>query len=281
MHDGFDWFRSARFPFDLAGATKRCVLAVTAHNLNVHNRANEAFLARNIRRVHTEANVVFAHSGIARQRLIEAFELSPEKVRVIPHGDLSVALGVPHRAYEARCQLGLDADKLALVFGTVEPYKGLEEIIDWWRQAQPDIKLAIVGRPSTPDYGSQVLRRIGDERSIMHRLDWLPDERLRLWLSSADVTIFNYRKVFTSGAANLARCYGVPIVLPKRLDTVVLDEPTPYVRRFTSFVTDFGEQIAAALAVRPDFAAAASWREACNWDKVACLTADGYRNALG
>jgi glycosyltransferase involved in cell wall biosynthesis len=257
------------------------VLAVTAHNLNIHNRANEAFLARNIRRVHTEARVVFVHSGIARQRLIEALELSPEKVQVIPHGDLSVALGIPHRASEARCQLGLDSGKLALVFGTVEPYKGLEEIIDWWRHAQPDFKLAIVGRPTTPDYGSQVLRRIGGAKNIMHRLDWLPDELLRLWLSAADVTIFNYRKIFTSGAANLARCYGVPIMLPKHLDTVVLDEPTPYVRRFTSFVTDFGEQLAEALAVRPDFAAAASWREACNWDKVACLTAAGYRDALG
>jgi hypothetical protein len=103
---------------------------------------------------------------------------------------------------------------------------------------------------------------------------------LRLWLSAADVTIFNYHHIFTSGAANLARSFGIPIVLPKRLDTVVLGEPTPYVRRFTNFATDFAEQLTAALAVQPDFAAAASWREASNWDTVARLTADGYRYAV-
>jgi hypothetical protein len=62
---------------------------------------------------------------------------------------------------------------------------------------------------------------------------------------------------------------------------VVLDEPTPYVRRFTSFATDFGEQLLAALAVQPDFATAFSWREACSWDRIASLTADGYRYAIG
>ena len=279
--DGFDWFRCARFPFDLAGATKRCVLATTAHNSNVHNRTNEAFLESNIRHVHARANVVFAHSALAKQRLIESIALPEEKVRVIPHGDLSVVLGEPIPASKARCGLGLDRGKIAVVFGTVEPYKGLKEIIEYWHHAQPAIKLAIIGKPTTPDYGLQILRRIGNARNIIHRLEWIPDEQLRMWLSATDVTIFNYRKVFTSGAANLARSFGIPIVLPKRLDTVVLDEPTPYVRRFTSFATDFGEQLTAALAVQSDFAAAASWREACNWDRVACLTADGYRYALG
>ena len=276
-YDGFDWLRHARFPFDLASATKGCALATTAHNLNVRKKA---FLQSNIRYAHVEADVVFAHSALAKQQLIDSFELPAEKVRVIPHGDLSVALGTPHPPSMARCKLGLDHGKLAVVFGRVEPYKGLEEIIEWWQHAQPDTKLAIIGIPVTPDYGLQILRQIGDTRNIVHRLDWVPDELLRLWLSAADVTIFNYRRIFTSGAANLARCFGIPILLPQRLDTIVLDEPTPYVHRFTSFATDFGEQLTAALAVEPDFAAASSWREACNWDRVACLTADGYRYAI-
>jgi beta-1,4-mannosyltransferase len=277
-HDGFDWFRYARFPSDLAGATKGCALATTAHNLDVHNRA---FLKSNIRHAHVEAGVVFAHSALAKQRLIDSLEVPAEKVRVIPHGDLSVALGTPDPAPMARCKLGLDPGKLAVVFGRVAPYKGLEEIIEWWQHAQPDIKLAIIGIPVPPDYGLQILRQIGDTRNIVHRLDWVPDEILRLWLSVADVTIFNYRRIFTSGAANLARCFGVPILLPQRLDTIVLNEPTPYVHRFTSFATDFGEKLRAALAVESDFAAASSWREACDWDRVAGLTADGYRYAIG
>jgi hypothetical protein len=44
--------------------------------------------------------------------------------------------------------------------------------------------------------------------------------------------------------------------------------------------TDFRRQLDAALSVPPDFAAAAPWREACNWDRIADLTIDGYRAAL-
>jgi glycosyltransferase involved in cell wall biosynthesis len=279
---GLNWLRYAGFPLDLAGATKRCVLATTAHDLEPHKLEHRraAFLKSNVRHVHLEADVVFAHSNIAKQHLVDSFQLAAEKVRVIPHGDLSVFLGTPFPASMARRELGLGAGKLAVVFGTIEPYKGLEEIIDWWQHANPDIKLAVIGRPSKLDYAGHVLRKIGNATNIAHRFEWIPDELLRLWLSAADVAIFNYRKIFTSGAANLARCFGLPVLLPKRLDNIVLDEPTPYVRRFASFATDFGEQLLAALTVRPDFAAASFWRESCSWNRVARLTAEGYRYAI-
>jgi glycosyltransferase involved in cell wall biosynthesis len=278
VNDGFDWFRYARFPLDLAGATSRCVLATTAHNFSLHSRR---FLKSNIRHANAEADVVFAHSFIAKQRLIESLALASEKVRVIPHGDLSEVFERPIPAFEARRELGLDPGKLAVVFGRVEPYKGLEEIIEWWHQAQPNVKLAIIGEPCSHDYASQITRLIGHTNNVTHRLQWLSVELLRLWLSAANVTIFNYRNVFTSGAANLARSFGIPILIPRRLDTVILDEPTPYVRRFASFSTDFGEELAEALAVQSDFAAASSWRESCGWDEIARLTVDGYRYAIG
>jgi hypothetical protein len=101
-----------------------------------------------------------------------------------------------------------------------------------------------------------------------------------LWLSAADAVIANYREILTSGAASLARSYGIPLILPRRLDTIELDEPTPYVRRFIDFETDFRGELDAALSTPPDFAAAASWRHACNWDRIAEFTMDGYRAAL-
>jgi beta-1,4-mannosyltransferase len=278
--DAFDWFRRARFPFDLLGAVRRGVLVATAHNFYVHDRKNESFAERNVRCVHENAKVVFAHSDCAKQRLVEWLRVPAEKVRVAPHGDLSVALGPPLSATKARCELGLGPEKIALMFGTVEPYKGVEEVIAWWCSAQPDVRLAIVGKPNTAEYGAQILSQIGTDRNVIHYFDWLSNELLRLWLSAADVIVFNYREVFTSGAASLARSFGIPILLPGRLDTVDLGEPTPYVRRFTDFATDFEQQLALALTVKPDFTAAASWREACSWDNVARSVADGYRSAF-
>jgi beta-1,4-mannosyltransferase len=279
--DAWDWFRRARFPFDLRGATRHCRLATTAHNLHAHNRATEPFATRNTRAAHQRAGVVFAHSEKAKSQLVTTFSLPPGKIRVIPHGDLSVTLGPPVPQAEARADLGIaPTGKLALMFGAVEPYKGQEEVLTWWRANQPDARLAIVGNPITPDYGATLTALAANDPRILTRLAWLPDDELRLWLCAADAVIFNYREIFTSGAANLARSWGLPILLPTRLDTVILDEPTPYIHRFTDFQSDFAPALHAAFAVPPDFSAAAPWRASCSWNEVARLTMEGYRAAL-
>ena len=279
-NDEWDWFRRLRFPWDLRGATRQCRLATTAHNLHAHNRAHEPLALRNTRAAHQHAGVVFTHSEKAKVQLVETFSLSPEKVRVIPHGDLSVTLGEPVSQSGARTALGTaDTGKLALMFGAVEPYKGQEEVIAWWRAHQPDARLAIVGNPITPDYAATLVALAAGDPRIHLRFDWLPDDELRLWLCAADAVIFNYREIFTSGAANLARSWGLPMLLPTRLETVVLDEPSPFVHRFADFTTDFPVKLQAAFKVPPDFASAAKWRAQCSWDEVARLTMAGYRAA--
>ena len=278
--DGFDWFRRMRFAWDLKGATRHSRLVMTGHNLLPHNRADEPYSDRNMRAAYQRAKLVFAHSPIAKDRLVETFNLDPERVRIIPHGDLSVALKTPIPQDEARASLGLKTGKLALIFGTINPYKGQEEVIQWWRQMRPDVTLAIVGEPCSSEYQGQIARLIGETPRIITRFSWLPEDQLRLWLSAADVTIFNYLNIFTSGAANLARSWGLPQLLPTRLETVVLDEPSPFVHRFNDFGESFGQQLQAALAVRPDYAAAADWRAACSWDRIAQLTLEGYQRAM-
>ncbi len=278
--DVWDWFRRFRFPFDLAGVVRHHALAVTAHNLHAHNRAHESFVTRNSRAAFRMARVVFAHSGMAKQRLIESFGLAPEKIRVIPHGDLSVTLGAPVSAAEARAVLGLNEGRVAVMFGAVEPYKGQEEVIAWWKQAKPDATLAIVGKPHTDAYRAHISHLTEGVPNIVTHLHWLDDAQLKLWLCASDAAIFNYRQIFTSGAANLARSWGLPMLIPKHLDTVELDEPTPFVQRFDHLDSDFGAKLDGVFRIRPDFAAAAPWRAACTWDTVARLTADGYRMAL-
>jgi hypothetical protein len=235
---------------------------------------------RNVRYANRKSRIVFAHSVGAKRKLVQAFGLDPSLVHVVPHGDLSVAMRHPVSQAEARHQLGLGDGKLALMFGTVQPYKGLEDVIAWWQDVQPPVKLAIVGKPATDEYATQISRTIDDTSQILSRFEFLSDDALGLWLSAADLAIFNYREIFTSGAASLARSYGIPLLLPRRLDTVDLDEPTPYVRRFTDLATDFRSELNAALSNPPDFAAAASWRHASNWDRIAELTMDGYRCAI-
>ena len=279
--DLFDFFRNARFALDLRAASRRNCIATTGHNLYPHDRSSEWFAHRNMAAAHRAASIVFAHSDAAKAKLISSFHLSPTKVRVVPHGDLSVTLGAPCERAAARQGLDIASHaRIALLFGTIEPYKGQEELITWWRERNPDVTLVIAGKPESSEYEDKIRKMIGGGPNILLRAGWLSDEQLRQWLSAADVALFNYRTILTSGAASLARSWGLPVILPHRLDTVALDEPSPFVHRFHEMDRDFQDCLTAAMLQPADYPAARGFRENCNWDRIAGLTVDGYRDAL-
>src|SRR4051812_32409969 len=93
--DRLDWFRFARYPLDLALARRGRALVVTAHNLHAHNRPNEPFAMRNTRASFQQARITIAHSAVAKKEIERLFGVPGERIRVIPHGDLSVSLGPP------------------------------------------------------------------------------------------------------------------------------------------------------------------------------------------
>jgi beta-1,4-mannosyltransferase len=278
--DRWDLFRRARFIADLALATRRTPFVFTAHNLAEHNHRH-AFAHANYAAAYRRARIVFAHSSSARTELVRTYGLSAEKIRVIPHGDLSVVMPPPLPQAEARARLGLPGGPVCLMFGAVEPYKGQEEVLAHWRKARPDALLVIAGKPQSPEYAATIRRAAEGLPKVVLHLDWLADPELALFLSAANVTLFNYRTIFTSGAATLARSWGLPLLIPARLTTVDLGEPDPRVIRFQSLETDFAGKLAAALAIASDYSAADEWRRMTAWTRVAELTLAGYHEALG
>ena len=277
--DRLDFLRKVRYPLDLALTARRLPIVLTAHDLRPHNRAGESLLHSNFHRTYDAARAVIVHSAKAGDAVRAAYNTKAEKIRVIPHGDLSASLGaLPSRA-ESRQALGIaETDQVCLIFGTVEPYKGLEPVLDWWRDASPTATLAVAGKPFSPAYASAIRERAGTTRKIRLDLAWQTDDALKRWLAAADCILFHYRAIFTSGAACLARSLGIPILIPRRLDTVDLAEPHPLVFRFNSLDADFRAVLYAALTAGPDFDAAEGWRQATAWTRIAEETALVYRS---
>ncbi len=280
LQDGRDWFRCARFPLDLALATRRVPLAVTAHNLIAHNRAQEPFALRNARAALRRARVIFAHSEPAKTQLIATHALTAERIRVVPHGDLSGALPPPVPRAEARARCGLGTGPVVLVFGAIEPYKGVEEILEQWRQTPPEVELVIAGKAITPEYEAVIREAAAGIPNVTLHLERLSDAEVACWLSAVDAVLFNYRAIFTSGAASLARSWGVPILFPERFTTVDLGEPSPFVSRYADFGRAFSLALGRALSTPPSFAAAADWRASIRWSGIAATTATAYRDAV-
>ena len=279
--DGLDFWRKVRYPLDLALTARRLPIVLTAHDLRPHNRSGEALLPGNFQRTYDAARAIIVHSGKAGEAVREAYGAAPEKLHVIPHGDLSASLGpLPSRA-EARAALGLTAEeRVCLMFGTVEPYKGIEPVLDWWRAASPDATLAVAGKAFSPAYGAAIREHAAASGRIRLDLEWQTDEALKRWLAAADCVLFDYRAILTSGAACLARSLGIPILIPRRLATVDLAEPHRLVFRFDALETDFRPALEGALCARPDYAAAEEWRRATDWNRIAEQTAQVYRAAV-
>jgi glycosyltransferase involved in cell wall biosynthesis len=281
MRDRWDKFRRARFVVDLTLATRRRPFVLTAHNLCEHNLHHLAFAQINYATAYRKANLVFAHSAAARAKLVKTYEVDERKIRVVPHGDLSVVMPPPIPRDEARAKLGLPDGPLCLMFGAVEPYKGQEEVLAYWKEARPPARLLIAGKPHSYDYGQTIRNFAADIPNVTLHFQWLSDPELALFLCAADCALFNYRTIFTSGAAALARSWGLPILMPARLETVDLAEPDPRVLRFDALDDRFPQKLATALAIPPDYDAAQEWREQTSWPRVAALTVAGYREVLG
>lgn len=272
-----DVFRHLRYPFDLHLAHLNQPLAYTAHNLWPHNTPRCLLLRHCLQSTLRRADLIFVHSKGALEELASTFDVDSSRCVVVPHGDLSPDLGQPIPQSEARSVLKIEHGRpIALLFGRAEPYKGVEEVIAWWNQHRPETQLAIVGSTSHETYKLALTRLVDSNPRISLHLRHQSQEELRLWLSAADVAVFNYRQIFTSGAASLARSWGLPILIPYRLKTVDLGEPSPYVHRFHSFEDDFAQALQASLAIRPSYAAAESWRDSISWESISAKTTAAY-----
>ena len=283
-NDGLDWLRVMRYPLDCWLAATSAPIVMTAHNLLPHNRINERGVFRNVRFTAQQSSAIFVHSDTARHQIINSFKVRKECVHVIPFGDHAVRLGkpLPRETARATLQLPIDA-KLCLVFGAVSPYKGTDELIRFWADARLPHRLVVVGPILSDTYAEQLRSLAQDCPTICLRLtrEWLDDETLRAWLSASDCVIFNYREIFSSGAAALARSYGIPLLIPYRLASVDLKEPHPHVFRFRALEDDFEVKLRGALETPNDYDLAAEWREETSWDRVAETTASVYRTVIG
>jgi glycosyltransferase involved in cell wall biosynthesis len=276
------WWWKIRFIADLFAAKWRRPLFLTAHNLYPHERKQEIMMRPTVQFVVQKASAIFVHSAAARDLYVSEFGAAPEKCHKIPFGDHAEYIGVPLNREEARKQLDLPLDEpICLMFGTVTPYKGQEDAIAAWKSVRMCARLVIVGPPSSQAYKEKLQSICEGAPNITLRLGaWLQAAELRQWLSAADASVFNYRDILTSGAACLARSFGLPVLFPQRLRAVDIGEPHASVERFAEFCGDFPAKLERAIARGLNYEEASDWREQTRWNCVATETARVYRQII-
>jgi len=159
---------------------------LTAHD--VLPREPRRFQAAAQRRLYDRVDAVVAHTQHSRVRL-EALGVAPEKLHVIAHGAFTHLAGVtPRRPPELP---ELTERPVALFFGLLRPYKGLDVLLDAWRGLEADAELWVVGAPR------MALPALGPGVRLVPR--FVTEGEAAWCFARADVVVLPYREIEGSG----------------------------------------------------------------------------------
>ena len=155
------------------------------------------------RRLYARVDAVVVHSEHGRARLVDEVGVPAEKVTVIPHGVLAPAGddGLPPELE------GVEGP-VALFFGLLRPYKGLDVLLDAWRGIG-GAELWVVGMPRM-DTRALHAAAPANVRFVER---FVPDAQVAPLFRRADLAVLPYREIDQSGVLFTALGAGTPLVL--------------------------------------------------------------------
>jgi D-inositol-3-phosphate glycosyltransferase len=194
----------------------------TAHNVNAGKRdAKDSFVNRlSLKVQYRLSDHIFVHTDKMKSELTGRFNVTDEKVSVIPFGINQTVPDSSLSSEEAKRKVGLAAtDKTLLFFGQIAPYKGLHYLISAFTELvreDRDYRLIIAGKPKwSGEYWTEVKGMIAANNvrdRIVDRIEHIPDEETEAYFKAADVLVLPYMDIFQSGVLFLGYNFGLPAV---------------------------------------------------------------------
>lgn len=186
----------------------RCPVVLTAHDLLP--REPRLGQARAQKQLLQRVDAVIVHSEYGRRALIEGSIVEPGKVHVVPHGAFA-HLTEHEREEPLAAELGSASGPVALFFGLLRPYKGVETLLQAW-QGIDQAELWIVGRTRMPLAPLRATAPPG----VRFVPRFVSDAELPALFRRADVIVLPYARTERfdqSGVLATALAFGKAIVL--------------------------------------------------------------------
>jgi len=188
-------------------------ILLTVHDILPHD-SGQRFL-NTFLDLYKQVDGIICHSDTVKARLIAEFHVPPGKIAVIPHGPFFYDLPRNPSALPPELRLPPSAP-LVLWQGIIFPYKGIDLLLEAWKhveRAPTDAVLVIAGTGS-PDLLDEIRRQI--ERLGLARVlllfRFISTEELVALYQSADIVVYPYRAITTSGALATGLSLGKTIV---------------------------------------------------------------------
>ncbi len=214
------WLRTFRFLAEvlLIRITGRRIVW-TLHNISNHEGRYphiERFAGHWLGKI---AHRIICHSHFAADQAVDGLGIVRSKIHVTPHPSYIGSYPDVVKPEVARKQLGLNPTSTILLFvGRVCAYKGVSELISavlLLADKNENIELVIAGRPQSKEYEGELVELANHHPRIHFHLHYIADEELPTYFGAADVVVFPFQQILTSGSVVLAMNFGRACIAPR------------------------------------------------------------------
>lgn len=220
MLDGerrFSLARTGRFLAEVALAKRAGWRIVwTIHNLVSHGGKFTLMEQAFTRPFGHLADACMAHSKAASEEAQRTFRIPAHKMHVVPHGNYIGCYPNTIDRGQARARLGLPEGAFVyLFFGRILPYKGVFELVEAFAQLPLQCRLVIAGNARDAVTTERLQTAARQDSRIVVFPNHIPDEEIQVYFRTADIAVFPYQRILTSGSLILAQSFGTPVVAPE------------------------------------------------------------------
>lgn len=201
-------------------------LLFTAHNVDIDERDGTAGVVSraSLRLMYGMMDGIFVHTRKMKAQLERDFHVPGDKITVIPFGMNTVPPRSELTREDARQRLGIGMhEKVALFFGNIAAYKGLEYLIQavavLKAQGFDDLKLVVAGsvkgKQARPYWQSitRLIEELGLHDRIRTEIRYIPDDEIEVFFKAADTCVLPYVYICQTGVLFLSYRYGVPAIV--------------------------------------------------------------------
>ena len=177
-----------------------------------------AVVSKHLKRLYCSFNRIITHAEDSKQLIMQLFNVSSQKIDVIPMGEYSCISGEVQDKKTARKTLGILTDrKVVLFFGYIRKYKGLKillEALSKIRTAIPDVFLIIAGEPKEEfSIYKKDIERLELGSIVLCDIRYIPMENISVYFSASDMVVLPYTHVYQSGLLYLAFAHRRPVIV--------------------------------------------------------------------